>query len=141
MAKGEVPATARRVKIAENITRIPDKAFQDHQELEEVVLSSSVQVIGRRAFRGCEKLKSILYQGIEKEEVGIPSNVKAIEIGAFEQRTLLARLVLNEGLEQIGEYAFFHCKSITEVSIPSTVNIGDPANNLIDLSRLESRHR
>eukprot|EP00980_Cylindrotheca_fusiformis_P011870 scaffold2818_cov59-Cylindrotheca_fusiformis.AAC.5 len=123
--KGEVPATARRVKIAENITRIPDKAFQDHQELEEVVLSSSVQVIGRWAFRGCKKLKSILYQGIEKEEVGIPSNVNVIEIGAFGGCTSLATLVLNEGLEGVGEYAFSQCKSITEVSIPSTVKVID----------------
>eukprot|EP00980_Cylindrotheca_fusiformis_P023941 scaffold11230_cov109-Cylindrotheca_fusiformis.AAC.3 len=41
----EVPATVRRVKIAENITGIPHEAFIIHDELEEVTLSSSVQVI------------------------------------------------------------------------------------------------
>eukprot|EP00980_Cylindrotheca_fusiformis_P010835 scaffold2447_cov110-Cylindrotheca_fusiformis.AAC.17 len=65
----EVPETVRRVKIAENVTMIPNEAFKRHQELEEVILSSSVQVVGKYAFCGCEKLKCILYQGQEKEEV------------------------------------------------------------------------
>eukprot|EP00980_Cylindrotheca_fusiformis_P008816 scaffold1878_cov104-Cylindrotheca_fusiformis.AAC.4 len=71
-----VPRTVQRVKIelAEGIKKIPDNAFQSHLELEEVILSSSVQVIGKRAFLCCKKLKSILYQGREKEEVGISVN-------------------------------------------------------------------
>eukprot|EP00980_Cylindrotheca_fusiformis_P008326 scaffold1746_cov93-Cylindrotheca_fusiformis.AAC.2 len=99
----EVPPTVRRVRIAEGITKIPDYAFKNHRQLEEIILSSSVQVIGEYAFFGCEKLKCILYQGLEKEEVlGIPSNVKLIDFYAFNRCKLLARLVLNEGLETIG---------------------------------------
>eukprot|EP00980_Cylindrotheca_fusiformis_P029596 scaffold23572_cov264-Cylindrotheca_fusiformis.AAC.1 len=56
------------------IYKIPDETFARHPELEEVILSSTVQVIGRQAFWSCKKLKRILYQGQEKEEVGIPSN-------------------------------------------------------------------
>eukprot|EP00980_Cylindrotheca_fusiformis_P011633 scaffold2750_cov67-Cylindrotheca_fusiformis.AAC.2 len=48
----DVPTTVRRVKIAENITRIIDEAFRKHPELEEVTLSSSVREIGKSAFRG-----------------------------------------------------------------------------------------
>eukprot|EP00980_Cylindrotheca_fusiformis_P017309 scaffold5367_cov67-Cylindrotheca_fusiformis.AAC.2 len=118
----EVPPTVRRVKIAENVTKIPDCAFNKHPELEEVMFSSSVQVIGEFAFFGCEKLKCILYQGLEKEEVlGIPSNVKDIGFAAFNTCKRLARLVLNEGLETIGMSAFTYCESLTEVEIPSTV--------------------
>eukprot|EP00980_Cylindrotheca_fusiformis_P017016 scaffold5202_cov157-Cylindrotheca_fusiformis.AAC.3 len=51
----EVPATVRRVKIAETVTRIPDEAFRLHQ-LEIVTLSSSIQVIGKDAFSLCEQL-------------------------------------------------------------------------------------
>eukprot|EP00980_Cylindrotheca_fusiformis_P010652 scaffold2373_cov75-Cylindrotheca_fusiformis.AAC.3 len=58
----KVPATVRRVKIADNVTKIPDEAFKRHQHLEEVILSSSVQVIGKEAFYWCPKLKSVLYQ-------------------------------------------------------------------------------
>eukprot|EP00980_Cylindrotheca_fusiformis_P029830 scaffold23912_cov122-Cylindrotheca_fusiformis.AAC.1 len=49
-----IPETVRRVKIADNVTKIPDKAFDHHPELEEVTLSSSVQVIGTEAFCGCQ---------------------------------------------------------------------------------------
>eukprot|EP00980_Cylindrotheca_fusiformis_P024463 scaffold11930_cov76-Cylindrotheca_fusiformis.AAC.2 len=99
------PRTVRRVKIAENIMKIPDEAFQNHQGLEEVILSSSVQVIGKEAFSHCKKIKSILCQGLEKEEVGIPSNVKVIDRLAFIGCKLLKNLVLNEGLEEIGRKA------------------------------------
>eukprot|EP00980_Cylindrotheca_fusiformis_P008545 scaffold1813_cov109-Cylindrotheca_fusiformis.AAC.3 len=107
----EVPTTVRRVKIAENLSKIPDEAFKEHQELEEVILSSS--------------LKSIRYQGLEKEEVGIPSSVKVIEDAAFAGCQLLGTLDLNEGLERIGHHAFSCCESLTEVDVPSTVNVVD----------------
>eukprot|EP00980_Cylindrotheca_fusiformis_P025605 scaffold14223_cov60-Cylindrotheca_fusiformis.AAC.1 len=111
--------------IAENVTEIPVEAFKGHQHLEEVILSSSVQVIGKKAFCWCRKMKSILYQGLEKEEAGIPSTVKVIGGSAFLGCRLLARLVLNEGLERIGKSAFMHCESLTEVEIPSTVKVID----------------
>eukprot|EP00980_Cylindrotheca_fusiformis_P000485 scaffold120_cov59-Cylindrotheca_fusiformis.AAC.1 len=121
--KEYVPRTVRRVKIAESVTEIPDETFRERRQLEEVVLSSSVRVIGKWAFFRCKELKSILYQGLEKEEVGFPPNVKVIEDGAFQNCTLLARLVLNEGPERIGRYAFNACASLTEVDIPSTVKV------------------
>eukprot|EP00980_Cylindrotheca_fusiformis_P023201 scaffold10211_cov110-Cylindrotheca_fusiformis.AAC.1 len=102
----EVPPAVRRVKIAENVTEIPEEAFKRHQHLEEVILSSSVQVIGKEAFYECEKLKSILYQGREKEKVEIPSIVK----------------VIDERLERIGNWAFLGCKSLSHVRIPRSVN-------------------
>eukprot|EP00980_Cylindrotheca_fusiformis_P014591 scaffold3955_cov160-Cylindrotheca_fusiformis.AAC.11 len=124
--KDEVPPTVRRVKIAETVIEIPEEAFTRHEELEEVILSSSVQVIGKHAFSFCIKLKSILYyQGLldeKKEEVGIPSNVKVIEYGAFAQCKLLKSLVLNEGLERIRQFAFNGCDSLSHVRIPQSVN-------------------
>eukprot|EP00980_Cylindrotheca_fusiformis_P015986 scaffold4692_cov86-Cylindrotheca_fusiformis.AAC.1 len=121
----EVPPAVRRVKIAENVTEIPDEAFKRHQHLEEVILSSSVQVIGKYAFAWCIKLKSVLYQGRKKEKVGIPPSVKVIDERAFYKCKFLARLVLNEGLERIGGVAFAFFDSISEVSIPSTVKVID----------------
>eukprot|EP00980_Cylindrotheca_fusiformis_P010045 scaffold2219_cov56-Cylindrotheca_fusiformis.AAC.3 len=133
----DIPPTVRRVKIAELVAGIPDETFRGHRELEEVILSSSVQEIGE-CFRGCKKLKSILYQGIEKEEVGFPSNVKVIYSFAFFGCSLLKNLGLNEGLEIIGYGAFFSCKSLTEVDIPSTIKVihDNAFDNCIRLARL-----
>eukprot|EP00980_Cylindrotheca_fusiformis_P015109 scaffold4170_cov79-Cylindrotheca_fusiformis.AAC.3 len=123
----KVPATVRRVKVAESVVEIPTCAFYGHQQLEEVTLSSSVQVIGKFAFHCCKKLKSILYQSLdgdeEKEKVGIPSNVKVIDEFAFAGCTGLEELVLNEGLERIGKGAFLNCCSLTGVDFPSTVKV------------------
>eukprot|EP00980_Cylindrotheca_fusiformis_P018131 scaffold5841_cov81-Cylindrotheca_fusiformis.AAC.3 len=118
----EVPPTVRRVKIAENVIEIPDEAFSGHTELEEVILSCSVQVIGESAFYRCEKLKSILYQGREKKEVGIPPNVRVIGNDAFSECSLV-RLVRNEGLREIGAGAFMFGGSVTVLEIPSTVKV------------------
>eukprot|EP00980_Cylindrotheca_fusiformis_P019188 scaffold6515_cov180-Cylindrotheca_fusiformis.AAC.1 len=76
-----VPPTVRCVKIAESLSKIPEEAFKDHRQLEGVILSSSVQEIEEKAFCCCYELKSILYQGREKEEVGIPPNVRTRTIG------------------------------------------------------------
>eukprot|EP00980_Cylindrotheca_fusiformis_P009972 scaffold2206_cov95-Cylindrotheca_fusiformis.AAC.2 len=146
----KIPPTVRRVKIAETVRVIPDRAFSitrpqqlfsyhfpEHHGLEEVILSSSVQAIGKSAFFLCRKLKSILYQGQEKEEVGIPSTVKVIDNWAFAECKLTG-LGLNEGLERIGEHAFSSCVSLTEVEIPSTVKVIDgwAFNNCNLLARL-----
>eukprot|EP00980_Cylindrotheca_fusiformis_P024933 scaffold12749_cov107-Cylindrotheca_fusiformis.AAC.3 len=98
-------------------------------------------VIGKWAFRGCWKLKSILHQGLEKEEVGIssngiPSTFKLVEGYAFCFCNLLARLGLNGGREQrIGQGAFHSCEFLTEVDVPSTFKVIDEKSVLRMLSR------
>eukprot|EP00980_Cylindrotheca_fusiformis_P016046 scaffold4728_cov76-Cylindrotheca_fusiformis.AAC.1 len=109
----KVPRTVIRVKIAEGITEIPDNAFQMRRQLEEVILPSSVQKV------------EVHYVPRPREEVGIPSNVKVIDDWAFNTCNLLGRLVLNEGLERIGKFAFTRCNSLTEVETPSTVKVID----------------
>eukprot|EP00980_Cylindrotheca_fusiformis_P017301 scaffold5359_cov111-Cylindrotheca_fusiformis.AAC.1 len=109
--QGEVPATVRRVLIAENITRIPDETFEEHQELEEVTISSSVREIGKSAFRGCKKLKFIFHYGLgQDKKLGISANVRVIDDGVFENCKVLKSLSLEEGLERIGEFAFAGCE-------------------------------
>eukprot|EP00980_Cylindrotheca_fusiformis_P014010 scaffold3658_cov75-Cylindrotheca_fusiformis.AAC.3 len=149
----DVPATVRRVKIAETVIKIPNYAFQSHLELEEVMLSSSVQVIGKYAFSQCKNLKSILYQQSldddddddeddenkeEENAIIIPSNVRLIERGAFYGCNLLAKLCLKEGLMEIEQDAFASCESLTEVEIPSTVKVIDHSafENCTSLARL-----
>ena len=56
------------------VTYIADTAFENHLNLEKVILPSSLEGIGWFAFRGCVALS----------EVEIPSSVSKIEYGAFE---------------------------------------------------------
>eukprot|EP00980_Cylindrotheca_fusiformis_P029044 scaffold22701_cov123-Cylindrotheca_fusiformis.AAC.23 len=60
--KDEIPMTLWRVKIGENVVKIPDEAFKSRQALEEVVISPSVKEIGNSAFEGCKLLNSVHLQ-------------------------------------------------------------------------------
>ncbi len=55
------------------------------------------------------------------ESVTVPANVKTIAKRSFTACTALKTLNLSEGLEFIGEMAFWNCTSLESVVIPSTV--------------------
>lgn len=85
--------------IGEGITAIPEEAFLNAKELESVKLSSTVKVIGERAFYDCEKLVSIDFQSVEK-----------IDSMAFYGCMALYEIRLPETLTELGNYAFgYYC--------------------------------
>eukprot|EP00980_Cylindrotheca_fusiformis_P020607 scaffold7674_cov76-Cylindrotheca_fusiformis.AAC.1 len=120
----EVPEKVQHVKIGSHVPRIPNEAFFQHKTLEAVTLSSSssVREIGKRAFKGCKRLKKIdLNEGLGRigefafkgctwlTVVKLPSTVHSIDDFAFQFCTTLMKLGLQEGLERIGKFAFEGC--------------------------------
>ena len=87
------------IRIPDGITKIGESAFgwtNDDDNVEEIILPSSVTVIGRCAFIGRKKLKKVnIPEGVKEipsgvfarceqiEVVYIPASVEKIEIGAF----------------------------------------------------------
>ncbi len=53
--------------------------------------------------------------------VRIDSSVGAIQNEAFRRRRNLEIVILNDGLEEIGGWAFSECTSLHEIVIPNTV--------------------
>ncbi len=49
------------------------------------------------------------------------SSVRVIKDWAFDNRQQLAIVILNDGLEEIGRYAFWKCASLQEIVIPNAV--------------------
>ncbi|OXZ29752.1 hypothetical protein B9N57_08065 [Finegoldia magna] len=99
----------------------------------EKINGKAVTTIGKGAF-GRKKLTSVVIpEGVETIDQGafsansltaikLPSTVKQIERLAFGANKNLSKVELNEGLEYIGQQAFFSDTSLTgEVIIPSTV--------------------
>lgn len=80
-------------------------------EDEEVVIPSTVKVVGPRAFSSNKKLK----------KVAVPSTVKEIGVCAFSGCSSLRDVTLSEGLEKIMMGAFWFCKSLEKIVIPSSV--------------------
>ena len=77
-----------------------------------------VEVIGRRAFAGCEGLTSVT----------LPMTLKVIGDEAFEGCSNLGAIILPEGVETIGKKAFANCRGLTEINLPNTLKeLGEEA--------------
>ena len=72
-------------------------------------------------------------------EYVIPSGVKKIESGAFNDCNNLINIILPDGLEDIGDDVFWSCSKLEKLNIPASVtNIGELA--FFNLSSLRSIH-
>lgn len=97
------------------LTRIPEKAFAG-TKIREVVIPSSVILIGDLAFVFCSSLKQIT----------IPSSLISIGKGAFGFCTSLTHIIIPSSVKLIGDYAFINCESLIQITIPSSVEfVGD----------------
>lgn len=88
----------------------------------EIEFNEGLEEIGAGAFEGCTNLGR--YKSMK-----MPLSLKKIDIDAFHTCSNMAPLILNEGLEEIGDFAFFNSAFLygsyspaTIVVIPSTLN-------------------
>ena len=120
------------VELPDTLTTIGENAFWLCNELKTIKIPSSVTEIGKRAFWGCleltevelpEGLKTIGYAAFDScgiKTVTIPGSVKEIPSEAF----LLAytqNVVIEEGVEEIGEEAFYYNDQLKSITIPRSV--------------------
>jgi hypothetical protein len=138
------------VELNEGLERIEYEAFTDCTSLRSIVIPSTVKEIRRGAFHECEQLWNVeLREGLKwigraafegcrsLRRIRIPSTVKDIGVMAFGKEAFsgsfhgchrLRNVELCEGLERIDEGAFAYCKSLTSITIPSTIKeIGEKA--------------
>ena len=124
-------------------------AFCDCSSLTSLTLPSSLQSIGGGAFTGCTSLRSVIcnqfykvigqmllssdgtqviaYWG-ENSEVTIPEGVQSIGDRAFWGCNSLTSLTLPSSLQSIGDRAFWGCNSLTSLTLPSSLqSIGEEA--------------
>ena len=132
-----------KVMISEGVTGIGEDAFRDCTSLKEITIPNSVTSIGRYAFRGCTGLT----------EITIPDSVTRIGNQAFYNTayfnnsenwendvlyignhlidakiSLSGTYDIKGGTLTIGDYAFYNCEGLTEITIPNSVTrIGNQA--------------
>ncbi len=114
------------------VTRIGEKCFEDHDEIEAVVLPGTLKVIGYRAFYGCSKLSDMnLPDSLEQTggwalahtgftSVVFPEGFDTLGYGTFYGSRNLETVVLPKGVDSIGENTFRGCSKLQNVTIPST---------------------
>ena len=120
--------------IADGVTSIGYKAFDDCTSLTSVTIPDSVTSIGDSAFSGCTSLTSVtipdsvtsiggwaFYECTSLTSVTIPDSVTSIGNGAFKGCTSLTSVTIPGSVTRIGVGAFASCTSLTSVTIPDSV--------------------
>ena len=114
------------------VTGISVRAFYDHSNLEEVIFEDpeSIVIVERLSFSKCPKLKNVdlkYVKTIERNAFSyddtlnnIETSAKNIGASAFYQCTGLKNVILNEGVETIGELAFSYT-SISHLKLPKSM--------------------
>ncbi len=128
------------IKISDGVTSIGNRAFEDCCGLKRITIGNNVTQIGNKVFDGCNSFEEIIVDegnsvyssqdrilyNKEKTEilqvpwaikgaVTIPDGVTSIERSVFEWRRELTHVTLGNGVQTIGEDAFYQCglESIT----------------------------
>ncbi|MDE6041056.1 MAG: leucine-rich repeat domain-containing protein, partial [Muribaculaceae bacterium] len=104
--------------LPKNIKSIGAGSFSRVEKLEEVILPEGLEIIGFYAFAGADYTN--LSNGGVLAKINFPSSLKSIRDYAFEAQQI-RHIDLNEGLDSIGEYAFYGVETLKSVSFPSTL--------------------
>lgn len=113
-----IPPSIKAFNNEYDVNRLFQGAFSLCNNLKEIELPSTIDVLEGWAFNGCAELKNI----------SIPSSVWLIDVCAFQTCYKLEKVELNEGITTIWHSAFAFCESLPEIVFPSTVyQIGSDA--------------
>ena len=120
--------------IPEGVTDIDWHAFKG-EDLEVLVLPSTLESIGYMAFFECHYLREIrfakecklrvieesAFEGTAIEELILPRKLKSIEESAFSgcESLIEVSFELGSELELIGDFAFEYCSSLSRIGLPN----------------------
>ena len=90
-------------------------AFQNAEQLQEVILPNGLKMIGVAAFKDCTSLNRIT----------IPDSVVTIHEGAFENCSSLTSLVIPDSVTTILDGAFKGCTALEEITLPEELTFYD----------------
>ncbi len=124
-SRTKISREVTHVRVHPSVTKILPRAFEDCTNLRELDLCYwnheadyddvgtmlQLETIGGRAFGNCFAL----------ERIQLPTSVKSISRGAFEDCIQLRDVELNEGLTRIKTRAFGNCVSLERIILPTTV--------------------
>ena len=108
-----IPETYKGYKV----NRIAEYAFENNRNLENVTIPNSIEYIGTGAFSSAAPL-AFLKEGNAKY-LGNKTNPHLYLFSA--ENSDITTVGIDENTKLIAAYAFQNCRSLTEVSVPSTV--------------------
>ncbi|MGN0814096.1 MAG: leucine-rich repeat domain-containing protein [Candidatus Coproplasma sp.] len=114
----------RNVILGDGVTEIENGAFNQCGNLISVTMGSGLTSIGYNAFYYCNNLTDVYFTGDIADWCGISGlgNLMSGNVRLFiDGMELQGELVIPDGVESIGEYAFRNCIGLTSVTIPDSV--------------------
>ena len=135
----------RAIDIPQHVSSFGQQAFAACLGLQSITLPSSLTQVAARAFVGCENLKtvhtssleawlsisfadrysnpvslthSLMVDGRELEHLVVPGSAGAVGQYSFVDCYSLKSVTLEEGVEEIGAYAFAYCSNLTDLTMP-----------------------
>ena len=124
----------KSVKIEEGITGINSHAFADCGNLTDVTFPESLLRIGLAAFSRCRSLEDVGFPGHLTNigmyafsecggltDIVLPGNV-AVDWNAFSECGNLERVIISDGIKEIGQEVFYKCTNLKEIEIPASVS-------------------
>ena len=78
--------------------------------------------------KGATAIEGLAFRKVNHEirSLRIPGSVKTIDYGAFENCDNLTKVVISDGVETIGQFAFGSCYSLKKIVIPGSVRTIGP---------------
>ena len=108
--------TIKKVILPNNAISINNNAFENCENLDEVVIGSGISTIEHEAFINCKSLRNI----------NLPDNVLSLGERVFEGCNL-KNVTIGNKIKTIGDYAFYY-SGLNEIDIPDNItNIGKKA--------------
>ena len=110
--------------------------YSDSKKIKKVIVCEGITSIGNTSFSGRGTEYNI-------QEVILPSSLRAIGDDAFRGQRGLNQISFNNGLEQIGNFAFYAC-GLKEINLPTTLKLIGEASfdsnpiEMIDMSANQS---
>lgn len=110
-----------KVYLSGSVNVIGDRAFAN-SGLIKMDIPGSVRAIGNEAFRDCEKMFNfVIESGFDEDSVDIGEGFGSGSVS------------MEEGVESIGDRAFYGCTNLTRMFVPASVTtIGSQAMGFID---------
>ena len=126
-----------KITIAAGTREIGASAFAGRDDIVSVVIPSSVEVIGKNAFKGCVNLKEVIFEDgsllsslgdyafqncTSLEKVVLPASYASLPNYLFDGCKSLREVTLPADLTTVGNYVFRNCSSLPSISLPNTIS-------------------
>ena len=116
------------ITIGNNVSSIDSKAFYNCTNLMSITMPCSA-VFMNDTFTGCRAITSVhLTKGTGSMTNYTEPYSYNVTVPWYQSRSNALTVTLDEGIQNIGNYAFYYCTGLTQITIPNSVtNIGECA--------------